>query len=64
VEAKGLLAIEAKKNQKLGGDPTTFLKNEKPRVEKPIAVEKTVAKQFDISQGYVYAAQKIKDAAV
>jgi len=36
------------------------LKNEKSC--EPLPVEKTVAKQFDVSQGYVYAAQKIKDA--
>ena len=46
-----MLAAEAKNNQRLGGCAETFLKNEKPHVSKPIATEKTVAKQFDVSQG-------------
>lgn len=62
LEATPLLAAEAKKHQRLGGDSSTFLKNEKPRVSKPIAVEKTVAKQFDVSQGYVHAVKKIREA--
>ena len=60
VEAKPLLAAEAKRNQTAAGaanlerykNPSS-LKNEKT---KPVAVEKTVAQQFDVSQGYVYAA--------
>lgn len=61
VEAKPLLASEAKKNQKLGGYSERFLKNVKPLVSEPVHVDKEIAKQFDVSQGYVYAAQKIKD---
>jgi hypothetical protein len=61
VEAKPLLAAEAKRNQQLGGDPSTFPKNGKPRKSvKPINVEKSVAKQFDVSHGYVYAAYPIR----
>jgi hypothetical protein len=64
VEAKPLLEVEAKKNQSAAGNPlgrakqSAVLKNEKTT---PVHAEKTVAKQFDVSQGYVYAAQKIKD---
>jgi hypothetical protein len=50
-----LLAAEAKKNQRLGGDSSTFVKNDKPRISQSIDARKGVAKQFDVSQGYVRA---------
>lgn len=67
VEAKGLLAAEAKKRQQSHGETApgkpkiTSIKNDisyppKPSTPAP-SVEKTVAKQFDVSQGYVHAAQ-------
>jgi len=60
VEAKPLLEGEAKQNQRLGGDPSTFVNFDKPRAE-PIHVRSEVAKQFDVSSGYVHAVQKIKE---
>jgi hypothetical protein len=51
LEATPLLAAEAKKNQRLGGDSSTFVKNDKPRVSQSIDARKGVAKQFDVSQG-------------
>jgi putative SOS response-associated peptidase YedK len=60
VEAKPLLAAEAKKNQQAAGNSlgrakSASLKNEKSTF-KPLNVEKETASQFDGSQGYVYAA--------
>jgi hypothetical protein len=64
VEAKPMLAAEAKRNQlanlKRGKESPRSVKNDKT-VNKPIDARKEVAKKFDVSQGYVYAAQKIKD---
>lgn len=60
VEAKPLLAAEAKRNQMKAGASNlskhkgklSSLKNE--MTNKPLqSVEKSVAKQFDVSQGYV-----------
>lgn len=68
VEAKPLLAAEAKKNQERAGaanlakynGAASSVKND--QTSKPLNVKETVAKQFDVSQGYVYAAQKINAA--
>lgn len=61
---KPLLAAEAKKNQQVAGKQFGKGKIAFPKTgksyEKPIHVEKSVASQFDVSQGDVYAAQKIK----
>lgn len=70
VEAKPLLAAEAKKNQKeagaanlarYNGNPSSSVKTDKS--SKPIDARREVASQFDVSQGYVYAAQKISAAS-
>lgn len=68
VEAKPLLETEAKQHQRSAGNPlgkakSGLLKNEKSTFEKPIHVDKSVAKQFGVSAGYVHAAQKVKDAS-
>jgi hypothetical protein len=64
VEAKPLLAEEAKRNQQAAGKQfgkgIASVKNDKS-YEKPVNVRKEVAAQFDVSQGYVYAAQKIRE---
>jgi hypothetical protein len=66
VEAKPLLEVEAKKNQlsglKRGQEPPRSVKNDK--TDKPIDSRKEVAKQFDVSQGYVYAAQNLARASL
>jgi hypothetical protein len=63
VEAKPLLAAEAKRNQlsglRRGSEPPRFVKSDKTVTS--IDARRVVAKQFDVSQGYVHAAQKIKD---
>ena len=66
VEAKPLLAEEAMRNLSLAGTApgrpkNASLKNERGDFKPLRSVEKTVAAQFDVSQGYVYAAQKIRD---
>jgi hypothetical protein len=72
VEAKPLLEAEAKAKQEAAGKVTglanakanAVIKNDKsislPK-EDSLKVQKTVSKQFDVSEGYVYEAQKIKD---
>lgn len=64
VEAKPLLAAEAKRNQIAAGFVTgkanakksnASVKNDKS-IPRPINTRTEVAKQFDVSQGYVYAA--------
>lgn len=75
VEAKPLLAEEAKKNQATsapgvygGKKKTAFIKNDKsgfnPVDITPVHAQKDVAKTFDVSEGYVYEAQKIKDSSL
>ena len=65
VEAKVLLAAEAKRRQQEAGKEhgrgqIGSIKND-ISYSNP-SVQKEVAKQFDVSEGYVHAAQKIKDA--
>jgi len=64
VEAKPLLEAEAKKNQVAAGK--NFGKGIALSIlgqsyDKPINSGKEVASQFDVSRGYVYDAQKIKN---
>jgi hypothetical protein len=66
-DAKPMLEAEAKKNQQAAGKttglangPNASVKNDKS-IPKPIDSRKEVAKQFNVSQGYVHAAEKIKE---
>lgn len=68
VEAKPMLEAEAKKNLSTsgpgvyGGKPKTAnIKNDIGGSAPLGSVQKTVAKQFDVSEGYVHTAQRIKD---
>lgn len=65
LEATPLLAAEAKKRQQQHGGTApgkgknTSVKNDK---SDSIDARKQVAKQFDVSQGYVHAVKKIREA--
>jgi len=61
VDARPMLAAEAKRNQQEAGKRFGNGKVASVKMTKPIDSRERVASQFDVSQGYVYAAQKIKD---
>jgi hypothetical protein len=65
-EAKPMLAAEAKERQRAaGGDKRAlgaFVKNDKSGSE-PLHARKAVARQFNVSEGSVHSAQKVKDAS-
>lgn len=67
VEAKPMFEAEAKKNQKLHGgtapgiNKDTAIKNDMSVTEPLHSIQKAVAKKCDVSEGYVHAAQRIKD---
>jgi hypothetical protein len=65
-EAKPMLAAEAKERQRAaGGDKRSqaaFVKNDKSGSE-PLHARKAVARQFNVSEGSVHSAQKVKDVS-
>jgi hypothetical protein len=63
VDAEPLLEGEARERQKQHSGTAPGITSIKNDLSVPVPqVQKQVARQFDVSEGYVHAAQKIKDA--